>query len=146
MAGKPLRLSSFIEFRVAAHPSTRTVSYYAILWSGWGIPRSQPPASKTGRLPLTIHPEIEFKSSIPGVLGGRLPIVAGLQMNSNFGGKEWIRTTDLRLPRCRHSSFSELLPQKSYRRDLLFHLSYRQRVINFAPSSGEASPTSISFI
>lgn len=33
-------------------------------WSGWGISKSQPLASKASRLPLTIHPDIWYPEMV----------------------------------------------------------------------------------
>lgn len=33
-------------------------------WSGWGISKSQPLASKASRLPLTLHPDIWYPEMV----------------------------------------------------------------------------------
>ena len=45
------------------HPLTTDCLITANSWSGWGISKSQPLASKASRLPLTLHPDI----LVPGV-------------------------------------------------------------------------------
>ena len=37
---------------------------FSMLWSGWGISKSQPLASKASRLPLTIHPDIWYPEMV----------------------------------------------------------------------------------